>query len=241
MLGHEIGHVARKHTVNAIQKNKAVATGVDQTRPAAAASCSQRMANQAYEMVLENNFDRGDELDADRVGVQLAQKRRLRRGARRVPDATRRAQQEPGGTQRPVRVAPGDQGAHHQDSAAGRRREDHRARREARYKATVKYEPTDITSIAVVTEGSAGLAGSRRRPTKERREERRAQEERLRPVRAQADGAQEKQSTQVSASGGARGLGADRAAKGGSNPSLVKVTVSGVGSRRVQEGHRVAD
>jgi hypothetical protein len=37
---------------------------------------------------------------------------------------------------------------------------------------------------------------------------------------------QEKQSTQVSASGGARGLGADRAAKGGSNPNPVKVTVT---------------
>ena len=31
-----------------------------------------RLANQAYAMVLENSFDRGDELDADRVGVQLA-------------------------------------------------------------------------------------------------------------------------------------------------------------------------
>jgi hypothetical protein len=39
--------------------------------------------------------------------------------------------------------------------------------------------------------------------------------------------APESKSTQVSASGGARGLGADRAAKGGSNPALVKTTVSG--------------
>jgi hypothetical protein len=38
--------------------------------------------------------------------------------------------------------------------------------------------------------------------------------------------APEKQSAQVSASGGARGLGADRAAKGGSNPNPVKVSVS---------------
>jgi hypothetical protein len=36
----------------------------------------------------------------------------------------------------------------------------------------------------------------------------------------------EKQSTQVSASGGSRGVGPDRAAKGGSNPAPVKVTVS---------------
>ena len=31
---------------------------------------------------------------------------------------------------------------------------------EPRYKANIKYQPTEITSIAVVTEGSAGLAGS---------------------------------------------------------------------------------
>jgi len=35
--------------------------------------------------------------------------------------------------------------------------------------------------------------------------------------------ASEKPSAQVTASGGSRGLGADRAAKGGANPALVKV------------------
>jgi hypothetical protein len=34
------------------------------------------------------------------------------------------------------------------------------------------------------------------------------------------------QTAQVSASGGARGVGPDRAAKGGSNPAIVKVSVS---------------
>jgi len=38
--------------------------------------------------------------------------------------------------------------------------------------------------------------------------------------------APEKQSAQVSASGGARGVGQDRFAKGGGNPNPVKVTVS---------------
>ena len=36
----------------------------------------------------------------------------------------------------------------------------------------------------------------------------------------------EKQTAQVSASGGARGLGPDRLAKGGDNPNPVKVTVT---------------
>jgi hypothetical protein len=36
----------------------------------------------------------------------------------------------------------------------------------------------------------------------------------------------ERQTAQVSASGGSRGLGADRAAKGGGNPAIVKASVS---------------
>ena len=40
-----------------------------------------RIANRAYEMVLENAFDRGDELDADTAGVALAQKVGLRAGS----------------------------------------------------------------------------------------------------------------------------------------------------------------
>ena len=73
VLGHEIAHVTSKHTVNALQKNKAVATGVNSAAGGRSALLEQ-MANQAYAMVLENSFDRGDELDADRVGVQLAQR-----------------------------------------------------------------------------------------------------------------------------------------------------------------------
>src|SRR4029453_14819719 len=72
VLGHEIGHVAHKHTVNAIKKSNAVKRG-GEAAPARSNFLS-RYASKAYEMVLENNFDRGDELDADKVGVDLAQK-----------------------------------------------------------------------------------------------------------------------------------------------------------------------
>jgi beta-barrel assembly-enhancing protease len=225
VLGHEIGHVARKHTVNAIQKNKAVATGVNQAA-GGRSELLERMANQAYAMVLENNFDRGDELDADRVSVQLAQKlgyaaalgQFLTRLDERNKDQAERNglfASHPETKERITRI---------QQLGAGAKST---ALVEGRYKATVKYEPTAITSIAVVTEGSAGLAGSKPPPTKdtEKKEEPKPRGFGLSALKPTAT--QEKQSTQVSASGGARGLGADRAAKGGSNPSLVKVTVTG--------------
>ncbi len=93
---------------------------------------------------------------------------------------------------------------------------------EARFKANVTYEPTPIASIAVVTEGSAGLAGSAKDTPKE--EEPKKKGFGLGGLTKAV--APEKQSTQVSASGGARGLGNDRAAKGGSNPTPVKTIVS---------------
>ena len=73
VLAHEIGHVAHKHTVNAIRKNKAVQLGTSETL-SDRGPFLDKLANKAYEMVLENKFDRGDELDADKVSVALTQK-----------------------------------------------------------------------------------------------------------------------------------------------------------------------
>ncbi len=58
VLAHEIGHVAHKHTVNAIQKSNAVKMGTSATMADRAPFLDQ-LTNKAYEMVLENAFDRG--------------------------------------------------------------------------------------------------------------------------------------------------------------------------------------
>src|SRR4029077_20646191 len=73
VLAHEIGHVAHKHTVNAIRKNRSVTLGTSQTLSNRAPFVDQ-IANKAYEMVLDNKFDRGDEMDADKVSVTLTGK-----------------------------------------------------------------------------------------------------------------------------------------------------------------------
>ncbi len=91
-----------------------------------------------------------------------------------------------------------------------------------------------ITSIAAVEDGSAGLTGSTSRrsgdKTAEKSKDKKAGEEpkkkgfglgNLNPTVAP-----ESKSAQVSASGGARGVGPDRAARGGGNATVVKVAVS---------------
>ena len=98
----------------------------------------------------------------------------------------------------------------------------------------VHYEATPITQIAAVADGAAGLTGSTTSTddkTTSTDDKKKAEEQPkkkgfgLGSLRQAV--APEKQSTQVTASGGSRGVGADRAAKGGSNPELVRVTVSG--------------
>jgi predicted Zn-dependent protease len=220
VLGHEIGHVVRKHTVNAIRKSNAVKMGSEAAGNRSAMLSD--LANRAYEMVLENNFDRGDELDADRVGVALTIKAGY--AAKSLGDfLTTLNDRNKNQTERNGLFASHPEtreriGKITQQASASKSA----ALVEPRYKSHVKYEAPPIASIAVVTEGSAGLAGSsKEEPKKEEPKKKGFGVGGLRQTVAP-----EKQSAQVSASGGARGLGADRAAKGGANSTLVRTSVS---------------
>jgi len=216
VLGHEIGHVAHKHTVNAIKKSNAVKMGTD---AAGRSSFLSSYANKAYEMILENNFDRGDELDADKVGVELAAKSGykaaslgdfLERLDERNKDQAQRNglfASHPETKERIDKVR--KQAA---SSSAG-------AIVEARFKSNVKYQVTPLDAIAVGKDGAAATP-----PPAESKDEPKKKGFGLGNMKQAV--APENNSQQVSASGGARGLGADRAAKGGSNPTLVKTTVT---------------
>ena len=225
VLGHEIGHVAHKHTVNAIQKGKAVQLGTNETL-SSRGPFLDKIANKAYEMVLENKFDRGDEMDADKVSVTLAEKAGYAPG--KLADFLTRLDDR-------NKDQPASNGlfASHPDmkeriqvvtKLAGAKTG---ATVEARFTSNITYVPVDLTKIATVEEGAAGLAGS----TEPAKDDKNAKKEE--PAKKgfglgslTKSAGSEKQTAQVSASGGARGVGPDRLAKGGSNPNLVKVTVS---------------
>jgi beta-barrel assembly-enhancing protease len=216
VLGHEIGHVAHKHTVNAIKKSNAVKMGTD---AAGRSSFLSSYANKAYEMVLENNFDRGDELDADKVGVELAGKagykaaslgdflERLDERNKNQAERNGLFASHPETKERIDKIR--KQAASLSPSAVV----------ESRFKSNVKYQLTALDAIAVGKDAAATTP-----PPAESKEEPKKKGFGLGNMKQTV--APESKSTQVSASGGARGLGADRAAKGGSNPALVKATVS---------------
>jgi beta-barrel assembly-enhancing protease len=220
VLGHEIGHVVRKHTINALRKNNAVKLGTS-----AASTRSELVAsfgNAVYNNVLENAYDRGDELDADRVGVELASKVGYQSGGlsaflarldeRNQDQAERNGlfASHPATKERIEKID--TQSASLKTTATV----------QPRYKSHIKYEAVPLTSIAVVVDGASGLTGSTK--PEEKKEEPKKKGFGLGALKPTVS--QEKQSTQVSASGGARGVGPDRLAKGGANPAVVKTTVS---------------
>ncbi len=219
VLGHEIAHVAQKHTVNAIRKSKGVEIGTSETLSNRGVFLDA-LANRAYSMVLENSFDRGDELDADREGIILTQKAGyvgtglsefLVRLAERNKGAAERNGLFASHPETQERIGKVKQLAGSKPGAVVA----------ARYTSAIKYQPTDLTKIATVIEGTAGLAGGEKpKPEAKKEEDPKRKGFGLSNLSKSVTG--EKQSQQVAASGGARGVGADRLAKGGDNPNPVK-------------------
>jgi predicted Zn-dependent protease len=216
VLGHEIGHVVRKHTINALRKNSAVSLGASAASERSAFLSSVGAA--VYNSVLENAYDRGDELDADRLGVDLPQKARYQAGAL-GSFLARLAERNQGQAEKNGLFASHPETKERIDKVkALASASKTTAVVEPRYKSNVKYQPTPITAIAAVEDGAAGLTGGGKA------EEPKKKGFGLGSLKQTV--APEKQSAQTTASGGARGVGPDRAAKGGSNPKVVKATVT---------------
>jgi predicted Zn-dependent protease len=231
VLGHEIAHVTEKHTINAIQKGKMVQAGTSATLSSRAPFLDE-IANRAYELVLENNFDRNDELGSDRIAVTLTQQVGYAPTGLgeflRLLDERNTGQAEKNGLfashpetkERIDRIA--QLGRSSKASALV----------EARYKSNVQYTAVPVTEIAEVMDGSAGLtggskpAGGTTKPAPSEEEAAAAKKKGFGLSALKPTVAPEKSSTQVSASGGARGVGPDRAARGGDNPNLVAAAVS---------------
>ena len=239
VLAHEVGHVAHKHAVNAIRKGKAVQLGTNETL-SSRGPFLDKIANKAYDIVLENKFDRNDEMDSDKVSLSLAEKAGYAPG--KLADFLTRLDER-------NKDQPASNGlfASHPDTqaridairkAAGSKTG---AVVEARYKSNVKYKPTPVTAIATVGDGASGLTGSTTPAKSGEKKEDAKKEEEPKKKGVGLGGlkqavAPERQSTQVSASGGSRGVGPDRAAKGGSNPAPVKVTVSNAEIEEFKKG-----
>lgn len=214
VLGHEIGHVTEKHTINAIKKSKALDLG---TSALTRNQLLDKVTEAAYESLLENNFDRGDENQSDEVGIQVAN------AAGYAPSGlgsflTKLAERNKDLKERSGVFASHPETQGRLDRLAGQiksKKLTATAVVAARYTSTITYKPIPVT--AVVTTASTTAA----KPADAKSGESRFG---LGGLTSKLGG--EKTSNQTVASAGSRGVNPDRDAKGGSNPRAVTVTIT---------------
>ena len=232
VLAHEIVHVTEKHTVNAIQKSNAFSAGTDAagTGGGLARSVLLQIAQRAYSDILNNNFSRGDEDEADEKGVQLANKvgyaptglsSALNKLVERNKDVKEKNGLFASHPQMKDRLANIEKVIKDRKLAAT-------ATVQARYAKNITFDAKPAAAIATVAEGSRGLAGGEEKKSDEA-------EKKEEPKKSGGLGSafsklkggsssENKQAQNVS-SGGARGVNPDRDAVGGPNKKRVPVKI----------------
>jgi predicted Zn-dependent protease len=227
VLGHEVSHVAKKHTVNAIQKNRTVQLGTSTV--AGSSEYVQAFAKATYDNIVERGFDRGDENDADQEGLRLANKA----GYDPSGLATFLTKLMERNKENPTRNGLFASHPETQDRIAkiGKQIKGEKLTATAtvapRYAATIKFDAKALAQITPVAPGSKGLAGGSGAPAK--KEEPKAEEPKKRGLGlglSNLSKGKQAESTQASASAGGRNLDTDRRAPGGDNPNKLPVTVT---------------
>lgn len=231
VLAHELIHATEKHTVNAIQKGDTVKlVGNEAGSGGLTQNLISQIAQKAYSDVINNNFNRSDENEADDKGAQLANKvgyaaSGLTTALNKLVDRNA-GQQEPNGLfashpQMKDRLANIDRVIRDRKLTAT-------ATGQERYAKTITYTAKPTTEVATVAEGSRGLTGGggekKSADTKEAKKEEPKSGGGL-LSRLGGGGAQKPQTGTVASAGG-RGLNPDRDAAGGPNKKRLIITIS---------------
>jgi predicted Zn-dependent protease len=234
VLGHEIIHVTEKHTLKAIQKGKMIQMGANETLGNNAALFS-RLTDKATELVLAG-FGRDEELEADQMGIRLANKVGYAPNGLSV-FLTRLSDRN--------KSASGKQGlfASHPEmqerldkinKQVATERLASIATLEDRYKKFISYQPKAQTAIAVVEGGAAGLTGSSAKTddkaksddTTKSDEDKNKKKKGFGLSSLLKPGDSEKKSAEVTGSAASRGVDTERNAKGGPVKTLVPVNIT---------------
>ena len=236
VLGHELIHVTEKHTIRAIQKSKSIQMGADETLSGSAALLNQ-LTERVYLDIVNNSFGRAEENESDEKGVALANKvgyapQALGTFLTRLQERNKDAKEKrglfashPEMKERLERLA--KQIQNQQAHVHGDRRS---PLSRSRSPSSRCRSPPSRWSRQAPPDSPAAAARSppRKRKTKRRRKSRKRKSPRSAAFglgRMLPTGGGEQKSTQVSASGGARGVDPERDAKGGSNPKPVPVKI----------------
>jgi len=220
VLAHEISHVTEKHTISAIQKNKLVQIGAEESITKNPALWG-KLVDVTSDLVMAG-FGRGEELESDRDGLAMADAAGYAAGG--LGEFLKRLSER-------NKTTSGKQGlfASHPEMKERLATLDKevRARKYVstavlgdRYKANISYTARAVTEIATVEAGSAGLAGGTTKPAEEPKKKGFGLSTLIKP------GGTEKKSAEVTGSGASRGVDTERNAKGGPVKTMVAVKVS---------------
>ena len=241
VLGHEIAHITKKHTVNSIRNSKMTKMGTEEVG-SRTNFLTTVVANLAYDNIVEKGFDRGDEDDADQEGVRLANK------AGYNPTGLTSFLQKLMDRNKDYKGSkPNGLFATHPDTRDRISKVTRQIKAEkltsapmgeARYASNVKIEAKPVTAVAISTSTAKGVTGaSSTAAAKEepKKEEPKKEEKKssgggmLGGLTNKLSGGKQKESTQASASAGGRAVDPtrpDRYAAGGGNPAKVAVPIS---------------
>ncbi len=234
VLGHEIIHIAEKHTIKAMQKSKTIQMGANETLSGNAALVNQ-FADNIYLDLIEKGFGRAEENESDEKGTTIVNTvgyapqglvAFLTRLQERNKDATEKRglfASHPEMKERLDRLNKQIQIAKLSSTATVA----------DRYRKNIPFKPVPQSAIAVVEAGSAGLTGGggEKPPAKDeaKKEEAKKEESKKRGFglgRMFPAGGGEQKTAQANASGGSRGLDPEKDAKGGTNPKPVVVKLA---------------
>lgn len=232
VLGHEVTHIAVKHTIRSIQKNKGseFAAGTVGGSGGLKTALIAKVADVSFRNIFDGAFSQADEAESDKTGAQMASK----------------AGYAPGGMAEVLKMI-AERNAGRQDRngffASHPDIKDRIAKIEkqikdekltstatvaARYGQFVKYEAKPLAEIAMSVEGAEGLAGG----SKQKAEEKPAEDTQPEAKKKRSFGisgisaSKQNQSGQQVASAGARGVGPDRDAIGGPNKNTLGVKIT---------------
>ncbi len=222
VLGHEITHVTAKHTINAIKKSKVKGAVAES---ATRSDVLEYLVNQAYDNLLENQYDQKDETASDQIGIRLANT------AGYAPDGLGSFLTRLSERNKDLKEPSGVFASH----PATRSRVDRLTKQitsekltstatvEARYTASISYAPLPVTSI-VGGEGASSLAESP--DAKKAATPTPATKSKFGLGGLTSKLGPDKANTGTVASAGSRGVNPDRDAKGGANSRIVIVTIT---------------
>lgn len=233
VLGHEIAHVTAKHTVRAIQKSKAVSltAGEVSSSGGLAQSVVSRLAEAAYSNIINNKFDRNDEVESDKVGIGLANKAGYAPGA--LSDVLKRLEDRNKNQEQPNGMFASHPLIKDRIENIAKVIKDEKltasARVATRYTKYITFEAKPLSEVPVIA-GARGLTGGDSKASKDAKDGDKKPEPKKKGGllgKVGLTSGSQAQNTQTVASAGARGLGQpDRDAKGGANPNKVDMAVT---------------